>query len=561
MDGKNDLPQRITLKGWLSEDEFKKLIKFSDYRGTKTDGSKEFVLNLDKAKMNGVSLDEIREMIRKMESSGRTISSQQTPPLDSNEKMKAVFTLEGNRVILKPNFFLKGLLGESSEFLSYDKVIKAYIVPPAKLFDVIEKLSSKGVEIDDKTSVMKSLPLSFKVELRTELRDYQREALDKWIENDRRGIIALPTGSGKTVIAIAAIAAVQERTLIITYTKEQLNQWIDMITKFTNISESMVSPFYSEEKRLAPITVSTYQTAFRYIDLLSFRYSFLIVDEVHHLPADKFRTIALGMYSPVRMGLSATVIREDGRHVDLFPLMGGIVYYKTPQEMVEKGYLAPYETFIVRVRLTDEERMKYERLREAYKNITKGMPFKEVLAKAQRGNPVMARALKIHNEMLQIYQKAKEKEKAVVNLVKKELEAGSKILIFTQYVDQAEELGKILGAKVLTGSTDPKLRKKILEEFRETRTGVLVLTTVGDEGIDIPDVNVGIIVAGTGSRRQFVQRLGRLLRPGPGKVAKLYEIVTSGTAEEAQMRKRKKLSLDIFGAGKEDGKKSNEGLM
>ena len=240
MDGKNDLPQRITLKGWLSEDEFKKLIKFSDYRGTKTDGSKEFVLNLDKAKMNGVSLDEIREMIRKMESSGRTISSQQTPPLDSNEKMKAVFTLEGNRVILKPNFFLKGLLGESSEFLSYDKVIKAYIVPPAKLFDVIEKLSSKGVEIDDKTSVMKSLPLSFKVELRTELRDYQREALDKWIENDRRGIIALPTGSGKTVIAIAAIAAVQERTLIITYTKEQLNQWIDMITKFTNISESML---------------------------------------------------------------------------------------------------------------------------------------------------------------------------------------------------------------------------------------------------------------------------------------------------------------------------------
>lgn len=553
MDGKSDLPQKIMLRGWLTEEEFKNLIKISDYMGTRSDGSKEFILNLEKAKTNGISEDEIRDLIKKMEMKGKLLSSTRNNPSNNNTgKMKAQFLLEGNSILLKPNFFLKGLLGESFDFLNYNKNLKAYEVPPGKFFDILNKLSSLGVEIDDRTSIMKSLQLNFDVKLRVELRDYQSEALEKWKANDKKGIIALPTGSGKTIIGIAAISEVKERTLIITYTKEQLNQWIDMIMKFTNIPSSMISAFYSEEKRLAPITVSTYQTAFRYIDQLSFRYSFLIVDEVHHLPADKFRTIALGMYSPTRMGLSATVIREDGRHVDLFPLMGGIVYYKTPQEMVDRGYLAPYETFIVRVRLTDEERLKYERLKEAYKNITKGMPFKEVLAKAQKGNPVMARALKIHNEMLQIYQKAKEKEKAVVKLVKNELAAGSKILVFTQYIDQAEELGKLLGAKVLTGSTDPKLRKKILEEFRDEKSGVLVLTTVGDEGLDIPDVNVGIIVAGTGSRRQFVQRLGRLLRPGPGKIAKLYEIVTSGTAEEAQMRKRKKLSLDVFGAGKKD---------
>jgi len=555
MDGRSDVPRRLSVKGWLSSEEFSELLKFSDYRGARPDGSREFVINLKKARSNGISIDSVREAVSRLERSGKLSAADSEPPSSSAEKMRASLLLEGDRIVLRPNFFLKGLLGKPSEYLSYDKALKGYIVPPAKLFEVIEKLASLGVEVEDRTSISKSLPLSFRVELKAELRDYQEEALNKWIENGRKGIIALPTGSGKTVIGIAAIARVQERTLIITYTKEQLNQWIEMILNYTNIPRSMVSPFYSEEKKLAPITVSTYQTAFRYIRELSFRYSFLIVDEVHHLPADKFRTIALGMYSPVRMGLSATVIREDGRHVDLFPLMGGIVYYKTPQEMVDKGYLAPYETFIIRVRLTDEERAKYERLKESYKNITKGIPFKEVLARAQKGNPIMARALKIHNEMLQIYQKAKEKEKAVINLVKKELEAGSKILVFTQYVDQAEELGKMLGAKVLTGSTDSKERKKILEEFREAKSGVLVLTTVGDEGLDIPDVNVGIIVAGTGSRRQFVQRLGRLLRPRPGKVAKLYELVTSGTAEEAQMRKRKKLSLDMFGAGEKEGGK------
>ncbi|MEM0021867.1 MAG: DEAD/DEAH box helicase [Fervidicoccaceae archaeon] len=549
MAGLTDARRRILIKGWLSEEVFRELLKFSDYGGTSSDGSKIFFVNMEKARKNGLSEDYVKNRLEELEKSGKILSNATDAESKEQQVMSAYLLLSGNRILLRSNFFLKGILGNLSGFITYDRDLKAYIIPPGKYFELLETLNSKGVKIDDRTSIMKSIPLNFEVELRAELRDYQIEAISKWLENGKRGIVALPTGSGKTIIGIAAIAKARERTLIITYTKEQLNQWIEMIMKYTNIPSSMIAPFYSEEKRLAPITVSTYQTAFRYIDQLSFRYSFLIVDEVHHLPADKFREIALGMYSPVRMGLSATVIREDGRHVDLFPLMGGIVYYKTPQEMVDKGYLAPYETFIIKVRLTDEERARYERLKESYKNITKGIPFKEVLARAQKGNPLMARALKIHNEMLQIYQKAKEKEKTVMNLVKKELEAGSKILVFTQYVDQAEELGKLLGAGVLTGETDPKQRRKILEEFKASEKGVLVLTTVGDEGLDIPDVNVGIIVAGTGSRRQFVQRLGRLLRPSPGKIAKLYEIVTTGTAEEAQMKKRKKLSLDFFGTG------------
>jgi superfamily II DNA or RNA helicase len=170
-----------------------------------------------------------------------------------------------------------------------------------------------------------------------------------------------------------------------------------------------------------------------------------------------------------------------------------------------------------------------------------GLSFNEVLKRAQRGDPRMGRALSIHSSMQQVFQKASAKEKAVKEIVERELGEKAKILVFTQYVEQAKKLGEILNAPVLTGEMDTKERSRILDEFKNVEKGVLVLTTVGDEGLDIPDVNVGIIVAGTGSRRQYVQRLGRLLRPRPGKTAKLYEIIVRGTAEEMQARRRRKL--------------------
>ena len=244
------------------------------------------------------------------------------------------------------------------------------------------------------------------------------------------------------------------------------------------------------------------------------------------------------------MGLSATVVREDGKHTELFPLMGGIVYYKTPQELVERGYLAPFVNRIVKVDLTEEEKKRYEELKKVYKALAQGLQFQELLSRAQHGDQKAALALKVHSELKQLIHKSAKKLDAVKKIVEKELESESKILVFTQYVDQAEKIGEILKAPVLTGSTEPRLRKKILEEFKASPTGVLVITTVGDEGLDIPDVNVGIVVAGTGSRRQFVQRLGRLLRPRPGKIARMYEIIVRGTEEEAQARRRKKLSLE-----------------
>ncbi|AFH42737.1 DEAD/DEAH box helicase [Fervidicoccus fontis] len=538
--GGNQLKFRV--KGWIDREIFANLMRFSDYKG-RENGESLFEINYKKIRENGITLEEVLNTLKSLGDKVPPLSIQALENIIKGGN-KITLYLENDEIVLKPNSYIKDLFVNLKEYLVYEREKKIFKVYPGKYFDLLKKAKDIGLEIENKTGLPDSLKMSKKINFKGELRNYQKEALESWKNNSSRGIIALPTGSGKTVIGAAAIAELGEMTLIITYTKEQLLQWMEMLKNFTDIPQSMIAAFYSEEKRIAPITISTYQTAFRHIKTLAYRFSLLVVDEVHHLPADKFKTIALGMYSPHRLGLSATVIREDGKHVELFPLMGGVIYYKTPQELVEKGFLSPYASYIVKVGLSKEEEEKYEKLKNIYKALTLGIPFAEVLKRAKSGDSRMAKALKIHNEMVQIYQKAKAKEEAVKKIVEQELKNGSKILVFTQYVEQAEKLGNMLGAPVLTGSTETKLRKKILEDFKKAQSGVLVLTTVGDEGLDIPDVNVGIIVAGTGSRRQFVQRLGRLLRPKPEKTAKLYEIVTKGTAEESLARKRKKLEID-----------------
>uniref|UniRef100_A0A7J3ZKU8 DNA 3'-5' helicase n=1 Tax=Fervidicoccus fontis TaxID=683846 RepID=A0A7J3ZKU8_9CREN len=533
---------RYRVKGWLSREDFDELLKFSDYLGREGLEIK-FVINPEKAEKNGYGVEEIREVFSKL--SGK-IPQRVIEVLESEARKQnsVVLELEGANFVIRPQMFLGERLSALKGVLRYDRKRRVFLVKPGMLSQLLERLSAMGITVIDRTGLPAVQPLPQRIEFTGKLRDYQSEAIRAWEENGRRGVIALPTGSGKTVVGIAAIARLSERTLIIAYTKEQLLQWIEKIEELTSAPKHLVAPFYSEEKRLAPITVSTYQTAYRYIEELAFRFSLLIVDEVHHLPADKFKTIALGMYSPHRMGLSATVVREDGKHTELFPLMGGIVYYKTPQELVERGYLAPFVNQIVKVDLSEEERRRYEELKKVYKALAQGMQFQELLSRAQRGDQKAAQALKVHSELKQLIHKSERKLEAVRRVVEKELGSGSKILIFTQYVDQAEKIGEMLGAPVLTGSTEPKLRKRVLEEFKASPTGVLVITTVGDEGLDVPDVNVGIVVAGTGSRRQFVQRLGRLLRPKPGKIARMYEIIVRGTEEEALARRRKKLSLD-----------------
>lgn len=538
-------PYIVRTKKWLDDEEFKEVLSIADYLGR--DGrTSNFSINLSKILRNGYDVDDVVNLLEKYDFiySDELVDSL-AKQISKKDMITVELELEGGAIIMRPNKYLGSIYDKLRNYLAYSREKKVFKVVPYHFFTVVKTLADLGVKVINNTGLQEFNPLPLKLEFKGRLRDYQYEAINAWSSNSYQGIIALPTGSGKTIIGIAAITTLNERTLIVTYTKDQLTQWKDSLLRFTNIQQPLIGMYYSEEKKIAPITLTTYQTAFKYISELMQHFTFLLIDEVHHLPADKFKYIALNSPAQHRMGLSATPYREDGKHLTLFPLMGGVVYYKAPAELAEKGFLAPYEIITVHVKLTSEEKKKYLELIRNYRSLVGSSRFEDVLKAAKNGNPTALEALKIHTSIKLLVQKSKSKVEKVKEIVESELRKGNKIIVFAHYVDLAEDIANSVGGLLLTGDVDKGRRDLILSRFKQMRSGVLVVTTVGDEGLDIPDASVGILVAGTGSRRQFIQRLGRLLRPKEGKKAILYEVVVKGTSEELQSKRRKTIELDI----------------
>lgn len=536
------------VKRWLEESEFKELLKIADYNGYR-DGYRVFTLNVEKSLRNGYGVEDALNLLMELEAEVEGSIDDLRNAFNKYSVTLEWDSVEGFIMLHMPKTLYTGLKNVLSlvgaRKSSETPDTSTYRIPPLNLDLLVRDLERLGIPVSDPAGLTRPKTLQVKPELRNvDLRDYQREALGKWVENKHRGVIALPTGSGKTLIGVAALVETGVRSLIVVYTKEQMMQWRDAILKYTNIEPSMIGLIHSEEKRPAPVTITTYQSGFRQINTLSPFFDMLIIDEVHHLPAEKFRHIAVHSIARYRMGLSATPFREDGRHEELFPLLGGVVYYKTPNDLVSMGYLARYRVVTVKTRLSGEERKAYEELRRKYWALAGSRDFKQVVEDA-RTDPRAREALRVHSQMRSILARAKAKIDKAVEIARSELEKGGKIIVFTQYVDQAREISERLNAYLLTGEIPTEERKRILEEFKNTDKGILVVTTVGDEGLDIPDANVGIMVSGTGSRRQFIQRLGRLLRPKPGgKEAVLYEIILEKTSEEYQARKRKNMGFD-----------------
>ena len=532
---------RFRVRGWISEEDYRALLRVARYLG-REDGYALFELDPWRIEREGLSIDDVYALL---ESIDGIVKEDIDSIVRAVEEARTV-TIEfgsDSRLRITSRMLLRDILRDFEVQLPYSREEKAYVAAPYLYRRLVEFFTSKGIRVRDEVGLLGSFGrLPREISFRGTLRPYQEEALEAWAEKGFQGIIALPTGAGKTVIAIAGIARLNVKTLIVVYTKEQVKQWIDSIRRFTNAG-SMVGAFYGDEKRLSPITVTTYQTAYRKAGFFTKYFALVVFDEAHHLPADKFRVIATMMAAPYRLGLSATVEREDGKHVEIFPLLGGIVYATTPGELAREGYLASYTIRTVRVELKGDEKKKYEELRRRYQQLARGRTFQEILEAARRGDESAKEALRVHNEMKRIIQYSEAKLEAARRLVEKELMKGSKIIVFTQYKAQAEEVARRTGALLLHGGLDRRTRERILEVFRSLPAGALVVTTVGDEGLDIPDANVGILLSGTSSQRQFIQRLGRLLRPKPGRnEAVLYEIIVSGTSEEYQSRKRRGLA-------------------
>ncbi len=371
------------------------------------------------------------------------------------------------------------------------------------------------------------------------LRDYQQDALDRWLL-DRRGVIVLPTGSGKTVIALKAIEAVDAPTLIVVPTLDLVDQWKQQLQVF----DSDIGEYTGREKTLEAITVSTYDTAYNVAEHLGNQFKLLVFDEVHHLPSEGYRHIAEFFAAPYRLGLTATYEREDGLHSQLTRLLGGKVYEMEVEELTGE-HLSSYRVVTIYVDLTREEKEAYSRNMEIFQsyirnsNITMRKPadFQKVVIRS--GNDPRAwRAVRARNQARKIAYNSQAKMDELRELLRQHRD--DRIIIFTRYNDLVYRIAKQHFIPCITHTTHKNERQELLEGFRTGRYNALVSSQVLDEGIDVPDANIGIIMSGTGSSREYIQRLGRILRPTDSdEDAILYEIVSSKTAETRTSYRRK----------------------
>jgi len=346
------------------------------------------------------------------------------------------------------------------------------------------------------------------------LRGYQREAVEHFWAGGS-GVVVLPCGAGKTLVGAAAMAEAAATTLILVTSTVAGRQWKRELVARTSLTEDEIGEYSGERKEIRPVTIATYQIlttrrggGFTHLDLFGARdWGLVIYDEVHLLPAPIFRFTA-DLQARRRLGLTATLIREDGREGDVFSLIGPKRYDAPWKDIEAQGWIAPAECVEVRVTLTEAERMAYATAEpeERYR----------LAATARTKLAVIRRLVERHQ--------------------------GDQILVIGAYLDQLHELGDYLGAPIVQGATTVRERERLFDEFRAGALSTLVISKVGNFSIDLPEAAVAIQVSGTfGSRQEEAQRLGRVLRPkSDGRQAHFYTVVSRDTidAEYAAHRQR-----------------------
>ena len=406
--------------------------------------------------------------------------------------------------------------------------------------DLLDALSASDTPLDG--DLLDQFALDVTPRLSLKPRSYQRDAVRNWLANEGRGVVVLPTGAGKTVVAFTILEQVPVRTVVIVPTIELLRQWRSELIKRLGLPAELVGVVGGGERTQRPITVMTYDSAaMPRRDLSAF--GLLIVDEVHHLPAPTYRRIAEKARAPWRLGLSATPERADGAEVDLAGLVGPEVYRRQPAELSREGHIATYQQRRLFVDLSPEERYRYDALIAEYKwflatqrrQFVRGNLFDELIRRSGQ-DPAARRALPAHHEARMIALNAEGKVSCVESLLRKH--AAEKVLVFSEYNAMVRTVSQRLALPAITYRTDAEERRLILERFRAGAYSKLVSGRVLNEGVDVPDANVAIVVSGSSATREHIQRLGRVLRPKP-REAVLYEIISRHTTEGRASRARR----------------------
>jgi DNA excision repair protein ERCC-3 len=347
-----------------------------------------------------------------------------------------------------------------------------------------------------------------------ELRAYQREAAESFWHGGS-GVVVLPCGAGKTIVGAAAMAQAQATTLILVTNTVSARQWKDELVRRTSLTADEIGEYSGSVKEVRPVTIATYQVlttrrkgVYTHLELLDARdWGLIVYDEVHLLPAPIFRMTA-NLQARRRIGLTATLVREDGREGEVFSLIGPKRYDAPWKDIEAQGWIAPADCVEVRVTLPEGQRLAY--------------------------------ATADPEERYRLASCTHRKVDVVRQLV--DQHSTQPTLVIGQYIDQLDELGEMLGAPVIKGETPVKERQRLFEAFRSGELSLLVVSKVANFSIDLPSAEVAIQVSGSfGSRQEEAQRLGRLLRPkAEGKTAHFYTIVSRDTvdADFAQNRQR-----------------------
>ena len=372
---------------------------------------------------------------------------------------------------------------------------------------------------------------------------YQLQALDAWKQAQGRGSIVLPTGAGKTLVATHAIRYVNSSAVVLVPTTSLLYQWYALLT---NVFQTEIGVYYGGEKRVLPLTVTTYHSAGDLIAEYGNTFKLFICDEVHHLPAKTWGEAALMAPAPFRLGLTATYPEEHeqtGGRWQLDELIGPIVFTQRLETLVGMQ-LAEYRTQRVRVDLTREERASYETLHETYLGFvrerglqrTHGAGWLRELMRLSTGDPSARRAWLARRHLLNLLENCQGKLTALEALLREH--AGERILVFTESNAVAYTIARQYLVPVISHETGVAERKHILDAFQTGHYSVIVTSKVLNEGIDVPEAKVAIVLGGGAGKREYIQRLGRILRKKEPLQAVLIEVLVRNTLEEGKVQRR-----------------------
>ncbi len=427
------------------------------------------------------------------------------------------------------------------DYAIWDDRIERFRIPAIQYPALILAMRAEGIEVEDKAKAF--TPVEMLPSLEMTPYPHQQEALDAWRRAARRGVVVLPTAAGKTYLAQLAMQTTHRSTLILVPTLDLMHQWYAHLeAAFPDVKVGVLG---GGSRDRTPILVSTYDSAAINAETLGNQYGLLIFDECHHLPSEFNRVIAEYAIAPYRLGLTATPERSDGKHADLNMLIGAEIYRKTVAELSGLA-LAKHQVTQIKVVLSQQERERYDRLiqtRNAFlkeadivlKSVAGWQQFVQASARSKAGR----KAMLAHREARAIAFGTEGKLRILADLLAQHYPA--RTLIFTDDNATVYQISQTLLIPAITHQTPVKERHDVLTKFKQGDYKALVASRVLNEGVDVPEASVAIVLSGTSSTREHIQRLGRILRQGkdPNKFAQLYEVVAEATSEENVSRRRK----------------------